>query len=271
MNNTADIQNENMFQALDPDAPDSWEAEAEQVMDQKKPTTAPPSTSPKERKKKNKKGIKINPAELGLFVSNQQRVTQLVNTTATATATKPTHPRNERPIPRDAPRDAPRDVHPRETPARIDPTKLRKTKPCIFVVQGGKCPRETCDFAHSLEELNPAECVYGPDCRLLEPLRCPYWHSEHETREKYLTRTQKADFFTRARETRQNETRQNETRIVETRQSETRANGTTFASVLSRQSQTTPHVISCPDHLMERALIVALKAGITNIKIVPLE
>jgi hypothetical protein len=86
--------------------------------------------------------------------------------------------------------------------------RLAKTRMCISVEKGVKCPHgDNCRFAHSLSELKLAPCMYGCDCRFVqskgdgvfgnkppgaEPMRgqkvCKFIHTD-ETKESYYERT----------------------------------------------------------------------------------
>jgi len=65
--------------------------------------------------------------------------------------------------------------------------KLTKTKMCKF---GKKCRRRVCNFAHTLEELQPAKCLFGTKCRFIhsKTKKCCFLHPG-ENREDFLGRT----------------------------------------------------------------------------------
>lgn len=62
---------------------------------------------------------------------------------------------------------------------------LEKTTPCRNMINDGKCERDVCSFAHSMEELNDRMCFFDGNCRI--PTTCPHKHSR-ESREDYYTR-----------------------------------------------------------------------------------
>lgn len=65
-----------------------------------------------------------------------------------------------------------------------------KSRMCNYVMNGGKCTRKICTFAHTLSELLPGICCNGNKCRLfLHEKRSPciYIH-DTESKEQYLRR-----------------------------------------------------------------------------------
>ena len=83
----------------------------------------------------------------------------------------------------------------------VNENRLAKTRMCISVEKGIKCPHgDNCRFAHSLSELKLAPCMYGCDCRFVQSkgdgmfgnIRgqkvCKFIHTD-ETRESYYERT----------------------------------------------------------------------------------
>lgn len=63
--------------------------------------------------------------------------------------------------------------------------RLSKTKACNNILKYGKCNREVCTFAHSIEELRDPCCTYDDRCNKRDI--CRYMHSD-ETQEEYHSR-----------------------------------------------------------------------------------
>lgn len=63
--------------------------------------------------------------------------------------------------------------------------RLAKTKACNNILKYGKCEREVCTFAHSLEEHRDPCCTYDDMCNKRDI--CRYMHS-NETQEEYYSR-----------------------------------------------------------------------------------
>jgi hypothetical protein len=77
----------------------------------------------------------------------------------------------------------------------LDKEALKCTKPCFLVLKGdseefGVCERETCTFAHSLDELQLAKCAFGSKCykRNDKSNTCQFSHPG-ETHEQFYKRT----------------------------------------------------------------------------------
>jgi hypothetical protein len=62
--------------------------------------------------------------------------------------------------------------------------RLVKTKICHNLEKFGKCTRDVCTFAHTPEELNDPECVFGKSCH---KSNCYFKHN-YETRDEYRNR-----------------------------------------------------------------------------------
>lgn len=60
-----------------------------------------------------------------------------------------------------------------------------KTKMCKFVLEGKSCMYKVCNFAHSIAELTPYDCMFDTNCR--KGNSCPYFHSR-ETMQEYVSR-----------------------------------------------------------------------------------
>ena len=64
---------------------------------------------------------------------------------------------------------------------------LRKTRMCFHTLDGKECPRGAdCNFAHSIDELNLIECVFGVACN--KGSKCTYWHKENESRYSFISK-----------------------------------------------------------------------------------
>lgn len=79
--------------------------------------------------------------------------------------------------------------------------RLTKTRMCISVEKGIKCPHgDKCRFAHSVDELQLPQCMFGCDCRFVQSMGnglfgnfgtrkvCKFIHTG-ESKESYYTRT----------------------------------------------------------------------------------
>ena len=79
--------------------------------------------------------------------------------------------------------------------------RLTKTRMCISVERGVKCPHgDNCRFAHSVDELQLPQCMFGCDCRFVQSMGnglfgnfgtrkvCKFIHTG-ESKESYYTRT----------------------------------------------------------------------------------
>ena len=64
---------------------------------------------------------------------------------------------------------------------------LKNTKLCKY---GKNCQRTICNFAHSLEELKPAECIFGTACNFQKSKTkiCGFIHP-NETIDQFIERT----------------------------------------------------------------------------------
>ena len=64
---------------------------------------------------------------------------------------------------------------------------LKNTKLCKF---GAKCERKICNFAHSLDELKPAKCIFGLACNFQDSKTkvCGFIHP-NETITDFVVRT----------------------------------------------------------------------------------
>lgn len=88
--------------------------------------------------------------------------------------------------------------------------QLVKTRPCKFVTRitdqdgslgpHGVCTRNTCTFAHSLDELRLPICAFGRSCnkfhgvldtngKLNTTIKCQFYHPEIETPDAFYVRT----------------------------------------------------------------------------------
>lgn len=67
---------------------------------------------------------------------------------------------------------------------------LEKTKICRNIARYGKCTRDVCTYAHSLDELRPKKCIFGDECKYIESKTrsCRYIHP-CEDLAKYAERT----------------------------------------------------------------------------------
>jgi len=62
--------------------------------------------------------------------------------------------------------------------------KLRNTKICKFVLENKSCPRTYCNFAHSVEMIQPLSCIFDGNCDY-KTNGCSYFHKT-ETKEEYI-------------------------------------------------------------------------------------
>jgi hypothetical protein len=58
------------------------------------------------------------------------------------------------------------------------------TTGCFLCKRGKKCKKVGCNFAHSIEELNPTKCKWNMECIRR---KCTYQH-EYESKEEYAVR-----------------------------------------------------------------------------------
>ena len=67
---------------------------------------------------------------------------------------------------------------------------LEKTKICRNIARYGKCTRDVCTYAHSLDELRPKKCIFGDECKYIESKTrsCRYIHPSEDLA-KYAERT----------------------------------------------------------------------------------
>ena len=65
-----------------------------------------------------------------------------------------------------------------------DNVRLKNTRMCKFVIENGSCPRVTCNFAHTVSELEPVKCIFDGNCNYKEN-GCTYHHSG-ESLENYI-------------------------------------------------------------------------------------
>lgn len=72
--------------------------------------------------------------------------------------------------------------------------RLQNTEMCIYAVQGKKCPRKICYFAHSSDELQIVKCFFGISCRYINDKTkpCKFLHPI-ETIEEYINRIKQID------------------------------------------------------------------------------
>ena len=91
-----------------------------------------------------------------------------------------------------------RKAHPAQssyTRKTYDPQDLVCTRPCSFVseptakdVEFGVCYRETCSYAHSMEEYKRKPCLFGDKCRHND---CVFFHAGSESPEQFDDRVGK--------------------------------------------------------------------------------
>ena len=62
--------------------------------------------------------------------------------------------------------------------------RLKNTRMCKFVIEKGSCPRVSCNFAHTITDLEPVECIFDGNCSYKEN-NCTYFH-KGETMEEYI-------------------------------------------------------------------------------------
>jgi hypothetical protein len=70
-------------------------------------------------------------------------------------------------------------------------TSLNKTQLCGLFLQG-KCRRDVCHFAHSLQEISVPACISDYDCRNFERF-CDFFHPSLETIQDYYYRVHARD------------------------------------------------------------------------------
>jgi hypothetical protein len=72
-----------------------------------------------------------------------------------------------------------------------NPTRKTKnpvnSKMCQKVLRNETCKNNNCTYAHSIEKLNPAECVFKNSCKFQDNSRCLFIHP-NEDREDFLYR-----------------------------------------------------------------------------------
>ncbi len=62
---------------------------------------------------------------------------------------------------------------------------LVKSKMCMYALKGVQCAHKVCNFAHTMEELSPAKCVFGDRCKCKSV--CQFMH-DSESKESYIAR-----------------------------------------------------------------------------------
>ena len=70
-------------------------------------------------------------------------------------------------------------------PVKFDKKSLKFTKPCEMIMKKGRCYREDCTFAHTLNDLVLKECNKGKSCG---NLHCQYFHPNMESKVNYYKR-----------------------------------------------------------------------------------
>lgn len=160
-------------------------------------------------------------------------------------------------------------------------TQLVKTKMCRNVLEYGECKRRVCTFAHSPEELRPANCFFGAECRFIHSKTkpCAFLHPG-ETNQQFLVRTGQAKSTTRP-QVQPHQPRPFVSNRVQT--------SVSFASALAKPQPTTPLkpqapltspskpqpsasqpvTFRCPRAMMESMALMAMSRGLTNIKFIP--